>query len=775
MSRYSVTVWDALKYEVWNVEDEFIAKNVLQTFGAMATRLSNEKEYLHIFLSPVAKECREHLEDIPTKQSKASETVVASLTRASPSAFEYMAPPLIKYLLNELDKADDANKTHGVLEVLIQIARSSTIALGGWSQHNQIDTDNDISMDDEELEWKVELFSRFIRISTSDTSFTIPMRVLAFDGLKCLCKVKNLLDDQAITRILELSCDIAINIKPVINPNIRKASISLLKVLADQKSQLIINKAVPFLIAKLSVQDVNSDDCREEALEVLAKVGSVAKARTTVVVRLKNHLIEAIHKDAPNEYTEKVVAALFYALATSEHGNINRNDKLNYDDISRPILLRLFDAENGKLKMENASTLLDGLGRISNVLVREESLESQMNLAPQVYKLHRSLPQDETSPFGVQFKDTDFDLMIMSTYLLASFRREIQLPFDLEKLLTALVDICLEQHINATVRSVLHLQISLVVNKYLAQPEVNPVIDHILSTRKLLENHDVHSTRVVFVLAKGLLLRGHQCAYRIISNLFERLANSDDGLLVAQGFKTLLHPAEIMSEKNHFILRLGLHKQRLFNMVLTATVQWLRNSADNSNTKEHQDANNDKSTVDQKVAIKGNHLLALAGITRSVNYQHVIEPELNTFFPLLLQSLDFATDDYVRVTATDILLAAIMQSPRIVEEHVSGVLTRLLNIATVRTGKLTSTTTSLPPPSAKSPSTITSSLPKLRASALQCLSLMPTSLRNDVLIPFRRKVIKQLVTALDDPKRNVRVEAVRCKARWMEMDEPEDD
>ena len=785
MSRYSVTIWDALKYEIWNVEDDSIAESVLQTFKAMATRLSNQKEYLHIFLTPIAKECKEHLVDIPTKQSKASEKVIASLTRASPNAFEYLTPSLIKYLLDELAKADNANTIHGVLEMLVQIARSSTIAFGEWSQHSQIDIDNDVSMDEREFKWRDELFSRFILISTSNTSYTVPMRVLAFDGLKCLCKVKKLLEDQAIVRVLELCCDVAINIKPIENPDIRRASISLLKVLADQKPQLIINKAIPFLVAKLSVQEVNNDDFREEVLEVLAKIGSVAKVRTTVVIRLKNHLIEAIQCNARNDYTEVVVAALFYAVATSEHDNLNRNDKLTYDDISCPILLRLFDTENGKLKIQNASSLLDGLGRISNFLIREESLDLQMKLVSQVYRLHRSLPHDESSAFGVQLEGNDYDLMILSTYMLASFRREIQLPFDITKLLAALIDICLEQQITITVRSVLHLQISLLVNKYLSQPEVDPVIDYVLSTRKLLEKHDAHSTRVVFVLAKGLLLRGHRCAYRIISSLLERLANPDEGLLVAQGFKTLLHPAEIMSEKNHFILRLGLHKQRLFNMVLSVTVQWLKDSADSSKGKEQQEVIIEKSNVDQKVAIKRNHLLALAGITRSVNYHYVIEPELNTFFPLLLQSLDFATDDYIRITATDTLLAAIMQSPRIVEEHVSGVLARLLNIATATvTATTTTTTTTIQPSSSPgiavastsaTSAPVTNNLAKLRVSALQCLSLIPTSLRNDVLIPFRRTVIKQLVAALDDRKRSVRMEAVRCKARWVEMDEPDDD
>ena len=172
----------------------------------------------------------------------------------------------------------------------------------------------------------------------------------------------------------------------------------------------------------------------------------------------------------------------------------------------------------------------------------------------------------------------------------------------------------------------------------------------------------------------------------------------------------------------------------------------------------------------------------------------------------------------MRVTATDILLSAIVQSPRVVEEHVSGVLGRLLGIANANAnanasacGDGTSTTPlqtraeAGPPPlqpgndkadlqhqqqqnssaievqdqdqaqDQAQAQTQARAPPKLRASALQCLALMPSNLRGNVLIPFRRNVIKRLVGALDDGKRMVRVEAVRCKARWVELDEPDDD
>jgi DNA repair/transcription protein MET18/MMS19 len=64
---------------------------------------------------------------------------------------------------------------------------------------------------------------------------------------------------------------------------------------------------------------------------------------------------------------------------------------------------------------------------------------------------------------------------------------------------------------------------------------------------------------------------------------------------------------------------------------------------------------------------------------------------------------------------------------------------------------------------------------RVRQSALRCLRLLPGTIKNETLLPFRRQVIRSLTSSLDDPKRHVRKEAVDCRARWHRMDEPDED
>lgn len=59
---------------------------------------------------------------------------------------------------------------------------------------------------------------------------------------------------------------------------------------------------------------------------------------------------------------------------------------------------------------------------------------------------------------------------------------------------------------------------------------------------------------------------------------------------------------------------------------------------------------------------------------------------------------------------------------------------------------------------------ITSS--NVRQSALACLAIIPDTIRLEVLHKQKAEVIRELGKAVDDRNRDVRKEAVECRARW---------
>lgn len=78
-------------------------------------------------------------------------------------------------------------------------------------------------------------------------------------------------------------------------------------------------------------------------------------------------------------------------------------------------------------------------------------------------------------------------------------------------------------------------------------------------------------------------------------------------------------------------------------------------------------------------------------------------------------------------------------------------------------------------PDLKSKVLILTCIQKVRYNALVCLRGFPGKVKESTLLPYRRAVTRGMMTVLDDPKRNVRKEAVDCRSAWLNMDEPEED
>ena len=63
----------------------------------------------------------------------------------------------------------------------------------------------------------------------------------------------------------------------------------------------------------------------------------------------------------------------------------------------------------------------------------------------------------------------------------------------------------------------------------------------------------------------------------------------------------------------------------------------------------------------------------------------------------------------------------------------------------------------------------------VRARALLCLALVPKQLKREAVLPFRRQVVKKLSAVLDDKRRSVRAEAVKCRTAWLALEEAEEE
>ena len=299
-----------------------------------------------------------------------------------------------------------------------------------------------------------------------------------------------------------------------------------------------------------------------------------------------------------------------------------------------------------------------------------------------------------------------------------------------EEILAELIRLALLE-VDAPIRLAILRQIGLLVNKFVLPHETEVIIRimqnlvlALSKTSDALEN----TVRVVFWIAKGLVLRlAH--TDEILKHLLNLLSIGECGVACARGFGLLLAPDEVLSTQNGAKIRL-LAKQKVFSICVPFVATEFRTA---------------------KPATKSNYLVALSGILKHIPTE-VVMPEVETLLPLLLQSLDLGDTD-VKVATIQTLTIVSQENPKVIEGHIVSLISRLLRCVTFPENKSA----------------------RVRLDALLCLQTFPGRTKDSTLLPYKDKVTRVLQRVLDDPRRDVRKEAVGCRKAWSNMDEIQSD
>lgn len=282
-----------------------------------------------------------------------------------------------------------------------------------------------------------------------------------------------------------------------------------------------------------------------------------------------------------------------------------------------------------------------------------------------------------------------------------------------------------------SLRQAILRQIVLLTNKFVLPQDTESVLGilkNLLLGLSETTSASENAVRIVFWVAKGLILRlAH--TDEILERLLNLLSVKECGIASARGFGLLLAPDEVLSKENGAQIRL-LAKQKVFNICVPNIA------------KEFRRAN---------PATKSNYLVALSGILEHMPTE-VVLPEIDTILPLLLRSLDLEDSD-VKAATIQTLTVVSQENPKAIEGHVGSLVSRLLKCVTY--------------PGVNSAD--------VRHNALRCLRVFPGRVKDSTLLPYKHTVTRGLLNVLDDPKRNVRKEAVECRVAWFNMDEPQSD
>ena len=273
-------------------------------------------------------------------------------------------------------------------------------------------------------------------------------------------------------------------------------------------------------------------------------------------------------------------------------------------------------------------------------------------------------------------------------------------------------------------------QLGLLISKFLPSSSLQQpknILQNLIAGLSREESPSGNGVRTIFWMAKALVLQ-MQGLEELLESLLALLSNPC-GAEVAQGFALLISPDEVFAKENGANIRL-LAKQKIFHICVPRLEEGFRSAGS---------------------TLRANYLVALSGILKHVPTS-VLMPESQTLLPMLLQSLELPHPD-VKAATIESLTTISQEDAAAVEGHLDSLVTRLLR-------------------SAVDPAL---SGPAVRHNSLRCLNALPGKVKDSALLPLRNRVVRTLSNALDDPKRDIRKEAVECRAAWLGMDEPESD
>jgi DNA repair/transcription protein MET18/MMS19 len=711
---YSVTLWDALKFEVLNVQEEDIAEEALKALAAIAVKVAQSEGPLNAYLRPIIKECNEHLEDAPTKQSAAAGRILYTVTKASPLVADKITKGVLPALFGLYQGSNSITKRRGLLEVYGEI-------LGAFQDMQRLDVTFDSAplraTSGDALEAAIQALAKAPKIEVS-------FRLTALKILTQLTCIPAVLHEKDIDRAVGTITNLILLERVDGHGDITTEAVDNLTKLAAYVPEIVRNKAIPAFMVELP--DIPRDHgSHAPVLEAFAHLSAEQQVFDTVALRIKNKLNAARYQNAPRRYQRDLMLAMLYIFTFGSPAQENGVVRDTYfTEYVEPLIAQLQNA----LPSESDAVMTEVLGRLTNIVLRPQNLHFQST----VY--HRNFLW--ISPVSENDALADEKLLRLapfSLYFYASIKPEVAEPANIISSLKAHAHYLLSNPKALKTDSVIYRHVALLINKFLEPSVIEQSLkDSDLDVPTLLsKSQSSHATGLAFAVVKALLVQGRSGALstKYVNSLMEHLPTEQKDY--ARRFAGLLASDDILTRENHCVVS-GLYKQRLFNQTTPQLIEAIRSASSSEKPK---------------------YLIALSGLLRGLPYS-IIESSLSSLVSPLLQSLDLddPEDQDVELDTLKIIESILMHDPAVVAQHTASLITRLLNATSVPAHKFGN-----------------------RAKALQCLILVPKQLKPESVLPYRRPVVKQLLECLDDAVRSVRGEAVRCRSAWLALDEGKDD
>lgn len=429
LSNHAITLWDSLKYEILNPQEEDLAQEALLALQAIAFKLSyrltstNQTTALARYLRPITKECNEQLQEPQHKLAKPAGQILSSLSKASVTALYLVTKAVMPFLLTLYQAAETISKKRALLEVLNNIFESAIA----------VHTLSNILVGDAEIQnplgaFKDRLFELASQALMSTTAEEVSFRVVAMRLLLHLCSLPNYLEENEIGMVVQYLDGLALSEDSSGRDDVRKEAIHGLADISKIRPNLIMNLSFPEFMARLPESNTATNSDYMVVLEGLARLSVEKTISETLIRRLLSKLDLVMQNNDSSTYPHAILSTLLYVLSKrSLIGDPSVEfylEKIVIGQTSRVVLSSMGKAP---LTALNEDLAMDTLGRLVNTVVRATPLDKQRLMSLNIYSLFTDksiftpIPQRQDSPKQQRIT------MVLSTWLMAGIRPGVSL------------------------------------------------------------------------------------------------------------------------------------------------------------------------------------------------------------------------------------------------------------------------------------------------------------------------------------------------------------
>ena len=425
MSTYSITLWDALKFEILNVQEEDLAEEALSALQAIAIRLSHglttadPKSHLARYFRPITKECNEQLQEPQHKQAKPAGQILSSMATASPIALFLIVKAVMPPLLTLYEAADSMAKQRALLEVFVQLF-SAAIVVQSLPDFSTSESHASQPLDN----FHDRLFELTSQALMSTSKDEVSLRIVALKGLLRLCSLRKYLSDSEVGMAVQYFDEIVLEEEHT-RDDLKNEAIQALVEISKSKPHLVMDITFPAFMARLPDNNSSGETDYLTTLEGLAQLSVEKPISDTLARRLINKLEVVLGAGGPPAYPQAILSSLIYVLSRKDlpqDPNLSSyHEKIVIGLVTRAVLGSIGQIPETAL---NSPETLEILGRLANLVVRALSDHKQISVANQVYSLFLDEASFPPIPFRKSASASQRMTMILSTYLAAAVRRE---------------------------------------------------------------------------------------------------------------------------------------------------------------------------------------------------------------------------------------------------------------------------------------------------------------------------------------------------------------